>query len=191
METRAETLARRFCSGETGAAEELVELFYAKVYGFLRRLCGNEADAADLTQQTFCRAWKALPTYAARSSFSSWLHGIAWHIHADWSRSNGKWCSPSLEWWGAQPGLDVAPDIALANQDAAAVVYRFADNLPPDQRETVHLHYYQGLTLQETADSMNVATSTVKYRLRQALDAIRNNLAESQPAAARTTNEKL
>ena len=92
----------------------------------------------------------------------------------------------------AQPGLEVAPDIALANQDMAAVVYRFVDELPPDQRETVHLHYYQGLTIKETADAMEVATSTVKYRLRQALDSIRNNLARpQQPASQHSRRETM
>jgi RNA polymerase sigma factor (sigma-70 family) len=50
------------------------------------------------------------------------------------------------------------------------------DELEPDLRHTVQLHYYQDLTLQETADALGVATSTVKYRLRQALTELQRKL---------------
>jgi DNA-directed RNA polymerase specialized sigma24 family protein len=62
------------------------------------------------------------------------------------------------------------------------------DRLETDLRESVHLHYYQGLTLQETADAMSVATSTVKYRLRQALDQLQREFrAESGSTKSPTT----
>ena len=54
--------------------------------------------------------------------------------------------------------------------------------LETDLRETVHLHYYQGLTLQETAEAMGIAASTVKYRLRSALAQLERKLA-SEPMA--------
>ncbi len=49
------------------------------------------------------------------------------------------------------------------------------DALETDLRDTIHLHYYQELTLQETADALGIATSTVKYRLRQALAELQKN----------------
>ena len=58
----------------------------------------------------------------------------------------------------------------------AAKLYRSVDNLSHDLKEIVHLHYYQELSLQETADALGVATSTVKYRLRQALSELEKNL---------------
>jgi DNA-directed RNA polymerase specialized sigma24 family protein len=53
----------------------------------------------------------------------------------------------------------------------------------PELRDTVHLHYYQELSLQETAEAMGVATSTVKYRLRQALSELEDKV-KSDPARA-------
>jgi len=47
-------------------------------------------------------------------------------------------------------------------------------------RETIHMHYYQELTIQETADAMAVATSTVKYRLRQALAELESELSSAR-----------
>ena len=54
--------------GDRAAAVQLIELFYERIFAFLRRLAGNEDDAADLTQRTFSRVWDALPTFAGRSS---------------------------------------------------------------------------------------------------------------------------
>ena len=45
-------------------------------------------------------------------------------------------------------------------------------------REVVHLHYYQGLSLSETSEALGIATSTVKYRLREALDVLRSQTNE-------------
>lgn len=52
------------------------------------------------------------------------------------------------------------------------------DRLPADLRTTVHLHHYQGLTLDETATALALATSTVKYRLRTALAQLQTALTE-------------
>lgn len=57
-----------------------------------------------------------------------------------------------------------------------AALYRYVELLEPDVRATVHCHYYQELTLQETADALGIAASTVKYRLRQALDELQRKL---------------
>ncbi len=59
------------------------------------------------------------------------------------------------------------------------------NRLASDLRVTVHLHYYQGLTLQETAAALEIATSTVKHRLRRAVNQIREELGESNRSASR------
>lgn len=53
-----------------------------------------------------------------------------------------------------------------------------SNKLDDDAREIVHLHYYQGLSIQETADALGIATSTVKYRLRHAIANLQTRLAE-------------
>ena len=176
MEPDASQLVRAFRSGDRAAAVQLIELFYGRVYNFLRRLIGNEADAADLTQQTFSRVWQRLDSFAERSSVSSWIHGIAYHVYVDWRRANGRTEARPNEWWEAHPGIGPAPDHDVASSDMKAILYRHVEQLESDLRATVHCHYYQELTLQETADALGVATSTVKYRLRQALDELHRKL---------------
>lgn len=159
------------------ATIRLIELFYERVYAFLRRLANHDADAADLTQQTFSRVQRALPTYGGRSSVSSWLHGIAYHVYLDWRRSQRPTESRPPEWWVECVSPTESPDQTAADADLAHQLFASVDRLAPELRESVHLHYYQELTLQETADAMGVATSTVKYRLRQALAELQKQLA--------------
>jgi len=170
--------------GERAAAGQLVEAFHARIFAFLRRLTGNEADAADLTQQTFARVWTSLATFAGRSSVSSWMHGIAWHVHADWRRREGRFEARSEEWWEACPARGASPDDLAEAADLSRETYAAVDRLEADLRATVHLHYYQGLTLQETADALGIATSTVKYRLRAALAGLQKALADSPSRSA-------
>ncbi len=186
METDANQLARAACGGDTAAGGQLIELYYRRIYAFLRRLAGNDADAADLTQRTFGRIWKVLPSFEGRSSVACWMHGIAYHVYIDWRRASSRMESAPDRWWLARADGGVAPDEAAAQNDLRANLYAAVDGLEPDVHETVHLHYYQGLTLQETADALCVATSTVKYRLRSALAQLQRKLA-SDPMLLKTS----
>jgi len=169
MKSEADQLVERIGRGEQVAAVDLIDLFYERIYAFLRRLCSNDADAADLTQRTFGRVWQALPTFSGRSSVGSWLHSIAYHTYVDWRRANQRTEPRSADWWAECISTELAPDEIASRNELAATLYAAVDRLTPEWRDTIHLHYYQELTLQETADAMDVATSTVKYRLRQAL----------------------
>jgi RNA polymerase sigma-70 factor, ECF subfamily len=179
----ASQLVRAFRSGDRTAAVQLIELFYGRVYNFLRRLVGNEADAADLTQQTFSRVWQRLDSFAERSSVSSWIHGIAYHVYVDWRRANGRTEARPNEWWETHANVGPTPDEDAASADMKATLYSYVEQLESDLRATVHCHYYQELTLQETADALGVATSTVKYRLRQALDELQRKLGTEKSLA--------
>jgi len=191
MESQPERLVEAACRGDQSAANRLVELFYERIYAFLRRLAGNDADAADLTQQTFGRLWKALPSYAGKASFGSWLHGSAHHVYVDWRRSNHRLESRSEEWWLNQADAAPGPRERSTSSDLAARLFASVDLLVPELRDTVHLHYYQELTLQETADALGIAVSTVKYRLRQALSELTKRLAEQPNPGLTRINLKL
>src|SRR5215831_5631127 len=181
MELESKNLVDEARRGDRRAATELIEAFYKRIFAFLRRLSGSDIEAADLTQRTFSRVWKALPTFAGRSSISSWIHGIAYHVYVDWRRSDHRSEPKTDEWWSGCAAPGPAPDEVAATNDLAALVYASVEQLEADLRESVHLHYYQGLTLQETADAMGTATSTVKYRLRQALARLQNEFAADRP----------
>lgn len=169
-------LIRAAQRGEFSAATELVDRYYPAIYAFLRRLTRNDDEAADLTQRTFMKVWEALRRFAGRSSFRSWLHAIAFHIYQDWRRKNHRFESPPDPWWTEIVDHRSGPDQQAIANDTASRLYAAVDRLKPDLRSAVCLHYYQGLTLDETAEVLGIATSTVKYRLRIALEELQKQL---------------
>src|SRR5678815_1045227 len=121
------------------------------------------------SQKTFAKVWNALGSYQRRSSFSTWLHGIGYHVYQDWLRQREPCSAQADTWWEACADEGPGPFENAAERDAAHHLYSLVEQLEQDLRATVHLHYYEGLSLAETADVMGVATSTVKYRLREAV----------------------
>lgn len=178
MSDQATKLCERARAGDTEAASELVTQFYERLYAWFRRLTGHEQDAADLTQKTFCKVWASLGSYQGRSSFSTWLHGIGHHVYVDWRRRRTPTEQPSDEWWLHCTDPAPGPSEIAADQEQARQVYTLVEQLDEDTRQTVHLHYYQGLSIGETAEVLDIATSTVKYRLREALQFLKAKTAE-------------
>jgi RNA polymerase sigma-70 factor (ECF subfamily) len=177
MNDPAHELIRRAQAGDRAAAGQLIDDFHGRIYGYHRRLIGDAIDAEDLTQQTFAKAWQSIRAFAGRSTVSSWLHGIAYHVFVDWLRRRKPTEARDEEWWAACPDPFEAFD-DLASRDTAAAVWRSVDRLPDDLRQTIHLHYYQELTLQETADALGIAVSTVKHRLQSGIGQLQKLLAE-------------
>jgi RNA polymerase sigma-70 factor (ECF subfamily) len=171
-------LCLRAQSGDSAAAAELLKTSYQKVFGYFRRLCGSEHDAEDLTQKTFSKVWGALPQFKGSSSVSTWIHGIAHHVYVDWRRKGNRLEPQSDDWWAACASDEPGPFENIAEKESAQRLYTLVDSLEPETREAVHLHYYRGLTLSETAAVLSVSASTVKNRLREALDFLRAGMVE-------------
>jgi len=179
MHQRVEQLCAQAQSGDLAAATELVTLHYQKMFAFFRRLCGSDEDAADLTQKTFAKAWPALSSFQGRSSFSTWLHGIGRNVYVDWRRKGNRLDSQPDEWWETCAADGPSPYENTSERDAADHLHALVSRLDEVHREVIHVHYYQGLSLSETAEVLGIATSTVKYRLREALDQLRSQSSEA------------
>ena len=177
MSEDVQQLCRRASEGELDAASRLVTLFHERVYGYLARLCRAE-DAEDLTEKTFFKLWTSIANYDGRSSFSTWLHSIAHHVYVDWRRKRNPAESLPPEWWETLASAEPNPFESAAERDLATRLYRLVDTLDDETRELIHLHYYQHLSIREVSEALDIATSTVKYRLRQALDFLRARAVE-------------
>lgn len=180
MSDHAKLLCERAKSGELSAASELVSLFYKPIYAYFRRQCANDSDAADLTQKTFFKVWLSLSSYQGRSSFTTWLHTIAHHVLVDWRRTLRSTEPQSDEWWENRPADQTGPSEEAAEKELAERLHSLVGELDNETRETVHLHYYQGLSLSETAEVLGIAASTVKYRLRSAIEFLKAQTAEPE-----------
>lgn len=175
---RDERLCERARAGDEAAAGELVELHYQKVFAYMRRRCGSDADGEDLTQRTFLKVWAALGTFRGRSSFSSWIHGIAHHVYVDWRRWRTVTDAQTDEWWERCAAEGPSPSEDAAERELAHRLCALVDQLEDETRDAIHLHYYQGLSLKETSEALSMPSSTLKYRLREALETLRSQTAE-------------
>ena len=177
MNTRIKTLCKRAKKADKDAACELLKIYYADIYSYLRRLCGSRHDAEDLTQQTFLKVWSSLDGFAGRSKFSTWLYRIAHNTYLDWLRKNtaGTQSRPD-QWWQECIDQNPGPFANVTERQLAQRLYEAVDRLDEDRKHVVHLHHYQGLSIRETAKVLNIATSTVKYRLREVFKALRAKL---------------
>ncbi len=189
MEKRMKSLCRRAKRGDRGAACELLNACYQDVFAYLRRLCGSRQDAEDLAQQTFLKVWSSLDGFTGRSKFSTWLYRIAHNTYIDWQRRGpGGVRNYPDPWWEECMDANPGPFANAADRQMAQRLYEAVDQLDDDQRHVVHLHYYQQLSIRQTAKVLNVATSTVKYRLREVLKILRTKIVveENEPGVART-----
>lgn len=158
-------------SGDRYAGEQFVQTYYARIERLLRCLTGSPDTARDLTQQTFVKAWQALPGFKFEASLQTWLHRIAYHEYTHWLRDR----------------RDHAPIEAayhIADTSANPVVNDWGIVLLPDAlarlseelRDTFLLFYVQELSIKEVADVLNVPRGTVKSRLFTARQQLRGLL---------------
>ncbi len=177
MDNQIKSLCRRAKKADKNAACELLKIYYPDIFAYLRRLCGSRHDAEDLTQQTFLKVWSSLDGFAGRSKFSTWLYRIAHNTYLDWLRKNaaGTQSRPD-QWWQERIDKNHGPFINLVERQLAQRLYQAVDRLDEDRKHVVHLHYYQGLSIRQTAKVLNIATSTVKYRLREVFKILRVKL---------------
>jgi RNA polymerase sigma-70 factor (ECF subfamily) len=162
-------LCSRAVRGDQEAAYALIDAHYRPIYRYLRRLCANRQDAEDLTQETFAKVWSSLESYKASFRFTTWLYSIAYHVYIDWCREKKSAGKRPDEWWNERRHNTPDPREDEADRQMAEHLYRAVERLDDDKRLVVHLHYYEGLSLRETSQVLNVATSTVKYRLREVM----------------------
>ncbi len=175
---RNKALVRRILNGDEAAGERFVTEHYAAIYRFLFNLTGNREDAEDLTQQTFLRAWQALPNFRGDASLSTWLHRIAYHEYTHWLRSRRN-----------EVPLDEAmgmPDPHAARELAGALFRRALAQLPSEQREVILLCYVQGLSTREAAKVLNIPVGTVKSRLFLARQRLRELLQDALALLSQT-----
>ena len=177
MDHRIKSLCKRAKRADKNAACELLEIYYPDIFAYLRRLCGSKQDAEDLTQQTFLKVWSSFDGFAGRSKFSTWLYRIAHNTYIDWLRGNIG-CTQRCpdQWWQECTDKNPGPFANVAERQLSQWLYEAVDQFDEDKRHVVHLHYYQELSIRETAKVLGIATSTVKYRLREVLKVLRTKI---------------
>lgn len=175
-----EALIRRFQAGEDLAVGALVRRYQNYVYRLCYLVMRNEQDAEDMTQETFIRAFRALPRFEIRegTSFEAWLYRIA--VNRCRSRMRRKWYQV-LPWPNPAPqlaaNLDAQPEQAVLQGERRNEVLEAVNSLGEKHRLVVILRYYAGFTNEEIAQTLKIPSGTVRSRLHTARQRLRKLLA--------------
>jgi RNA polymerase sigma-70 factor (ECF subfamily) len=164
-------LITRARGGDQVAFESLYRTHAGRVHGLCLRMTGQRETAEDCTQEAFVNAWRALPTFADRSSFSTWLHRIAVNVILGHFRSAGHrldaFSAEDAE--PAEPVVPTVPGLAVDLERAIA-------GLPAGARTVFVLHDVEGYTHEEIAQMAGVAVGTSKAQLSRARALLRKVL---------------
>lgn len=143
-------------AGSADAFATLVNRHQQAVRGFLRRSCGNWADAEDLAQDTFIAAWENLEKFSGASSLRSWLCGIAYHKCLAYVRSRGRSMARDHAYLEASD-----PPPRTSGDDRMDLTAAMA-RLPMEQRAAVALCLAAGFSHNEAAEALGLPLGTVK-----------------------------
>jgi RNA polymerase sigma-70 factor, ECF subfamily len=173
--------------GRPEACEEIVRRYERPIFGLIARMVRDEAQAEDLTQDTFVKMFRALARYDQALRFSSWLFRIAHNTAIDYLRQRRLLVSTPIE----DPDNDadpleslpdpsaISPERSAERGELAAAVDRALDRVRPDYRAVLVLRYQEGLEYQDIADVLGAPLGTVKTFLHRA----RRDLARELTAA--------
>lgn len=157
-------------SGNTRAFETLVNTYSKTVYNLALRMTGSPEDAADMTQETFIKAFKSLNTFRGDSKFSVWLYRIASNVCLDFLRSKSKKQEVSLTAEEEDEELDIPdlsslPEEKLMRSLTKDAVRRGLEALPEEYRSILILREINGLSYGEIGEVLSLEEGTVKSRI--------------------------
>lgn len=165
-------------SGRPRAAENLVAATYAKLYAGCHRMTGSAEEAADLVQETYRKAWRALPEFRGDARFSTWLFRIAWTTHAKELRRPHLVVPLEPERAAAEPTREASPEANAALKERASRLRQAVATLPQDLRYPVVAHYWAELPVREIANSEGITPMAVRKRLARAFRLLADVLEE-------------
>ena len=176
-------------SGSEEAYSWLIAHYHQPVYSLVYRILGDQADAADTTQEVFLKVFRGMKRFNGESSLKTWLYRIAVHEASNqrrwWFRHKSR--ETSME---AQPDADgnsfglcdilvdqgESPLEACAHEEVRARVEQELKQVPEPYRTTVVLRDIEGLSYEEVAEVLQVSLGTVKSRLIRGREALRKRL---------------
>ena len=184
MDPSDEALIGAHLKGDAGAFAQIMRRYADLLLGYLTGMTSDRQLAEDLFQETFERVHQKAHAYQGRGKFKSWLFSIATNLAIDGLRKRKR--EPKMvsithnsdnTTYGCTDGgclalvqdRDANPYEAAVLDEKKAQVRQALDRLPPRQRATLILAYYQGRTYREVAEILDCSLGTVKAQMYRAL----------------------
>ena len=181
------SLVRRVQRGDKGAFDALVLKYQHKLVKLVMRYVRNPAEAEDIAQEAFIKAYRALPQFRGDSAFYTWLYRIAINtaknavvsrdrspIEYNVDRENS---DESYDMQGRMKDPDTPVGLVLTDE-IRSTVNAAIESLPEDLRTAIVLRELEGLSYEEIAAAMDCPVGTVRSRIFRAREAIDRRLRE-------------
>ena len=173
--------------GNRHAFDLLVKKYQYKVAEIAQRFAANPADAQDIAQESFIKAYRAMESFRGESAFYTWLYRITVNTAKNFVVKNaGRGISvdvdtPDIEAYDGSERLHQGdnPENILESSDVKRVIKEALQSLPDDLRQAITLREIDDMSYDEIADVMGCPVGTVKSRISRAREIINRKLTES------------
>ena len=158
----------------TPTFEELADELRPQLTAYLKRMTGNDTDAADLLQETLIRIADALPRFEGRSSAKNWVFRIATNVAIDFLRRSKR---VVLETFDEDSDIsEIEEEDRLILDEMNSCVREVIDNLPADYRAATVLFHLHSRTVAEIAEILDISVSLVKVRIHRGKKLLKESL---------------
>lgn len=178
-------LVERAQRGDKHAFELLVAKYQRRLGRLISRFVRDSAEAEDVTQEAFIKAYRALPAFRGESAFYTWLYRIGINTAKNYLLALGR-RAPTSTQFDAEDSEEFedagllqevsTPENELMSKQVVEVVNSSLQQLPDDLRTALTLREIEGLSYEEIAEVMNCPIGTVRSRIFRAREAIATNL---------------
>ena len=173
-------LVEQVQKGNKNAFNLLVIRHQNMVMNIVSRYVKNSGDVADVTQEAFIKAYRALPNFRGESAFYTWLYRIAVNSAKNYLTSQGRKPPASdvdaseADYYDGSDALkeNNSPERALLSDELQQKLFTAIDALPEDLRSAITLREIEGLSYEEIATVMECPVGTVRSRIFRAREAI-------------------
>jgi RNA polymerase sigma-70 factor (ECF subfamily) len=184
LDVTDQQLVERVQRGEKQAFNLLVLKYQHKVTNLVARYVKHPGDVADVAQEAFIKAYRAMPGFRGGSAFYTWLYRIAVNSAKNYLTSQARKVAVNdievsdAEFFDSADGLreNSSPENLLISEDVKKVIFATIDQLPNDLKTAITLREIDGMSYEEIADIMECPVGTVRSRIFRAREAIDTNL---------------
>lgn len=177
MEISDNHIVTQIKDGDVEAYSELIQRYQKPVFNLMYRFSQSKTDAAELTQDVFCKAFEKLPGFQNDRNFFPWLYTLAMNHGRDFVRQqerkkNGlRFYTESME----QEDL-LLPVETIEKRQEIDKMFKVLSKLPHEKREMLILRYQQELSINQLGEIFNLSSSAVKMRIHRSLALLQNQL---------------
>ena len=176
-------LIRHAANGDEAAWEPLVIAHQQVVFRLAYLLLGDPDDAEDIAQETFLRAWKYLKRFDPKRPLRPWLLSIATNLARNRHRSVGRYVAALTRAFRNEPAPANIEEKSTQHLEASEL-WKAVQTLSVPDQQIVYLRYFLDLSVNETAEVLQVPEGTVKSRLSRALERLRGIIQQEFPVLA-------